>query len=211
LEIVVKAAIQLIHEAIDRSDDGDYEAALALLTRAIGADPENPQAYHERAMTLVTLHRDREALSDFDRALELDPAFPGARSWRARTLSGLGEHRRAAEDWLRELRDHPDGPYESMGVCPQTWADCAEEFAKAGDTARAIQLLDEYLTWHASRVTAYACYETAPLRLLARLLADAGKTERACELAARALASPHKVPADEAMADRLPRNLLEGK
>src|SRR4051794_17814688 len=116
------AATRLIHKAIDRSDDGDYEGALKLLARAIKADPGNAQAYHERAMTLLNLGRDREALSDFDRALELDPKFPGARAWRARTLSGLGEHRRAAEDWLRELREHPNGPYETMGVCPQTWA-----------------------------------------------------------------------------------------
>ena len=138
-----------------------------------------------------------------NRALELNPTFPGARSWRARTLSHLGEHRRAAEDWLRELRDHADGPYEGMGVCPQTWADCAEEFAKAGDPAKAVELLEEYLTRHASRVTAYVCFETAPLRLLAQLLADAGEMGRACELATRALASPHNVPADESLADRL--------
>jgi len=78
-----------------------------------------------------------------------------------------------------------------MGVCPQAWADCAEEFVKAGDSAKAIDLLEEYLARHAARVTAYACYETAPLRLLARLLADVGEPERAAELMARARASPH--------------------
>jgi len=85
------AATRLIHKAIDRSDDGDYEGALKLLGRAIKADPANPQAYFERAMALLNMSRDREALADFDRALELDSVFPGARSWRARTLSGLGE------------------------------------------------------------------------------------------------------------------------
>src|SRR3954468_14362433 len=112
---MVDAATRLIHKAIDRSDDGDYEAAVKLLTRAIQADPSNPQAYHERAMALLNMSRDREALADFGRALELDPKFPGARGWRARTLRDLGEHRRAAEDWLRELRDRPDGP-PGMGV-----------------------------------------------------------------------------------------------
>jgi hypothetical protein len=196
-------ATRLIHEAIDRSDDGDYEAALALLTRAVAADPANPRAYHERAMALLNLDRDREALPDFDRALELDPKFPGARDRRARTLAALGEHRASAEDRLQDLRDHPDGPYASMGVSPQRWADCAEQFAKAGDPARAIELLEEYLAQHASRVTDYACYETAPLRLLARLLADAGQTARARELVARACASPHRCPADESLAERL--------
>lgn len=193
---MTNAATRLIYKAIDRSDDGDYQGALKLLTRAIKADPANPQAYHERAMTLLNLGQDREALSDFDSALDLDPRFPGARAWRACTLRDLGEHRRAAEDWLRELRDHPNGPYETMGVCPQTWADCATEFAKAGDSDRAVELLEEYLAEHASRVTAYACYETAPLRVLAQLLTDRGDLERAEKLRARARASPHKVPVD---------------
>jgi hypothetical protein len=186
---------ELIQEAIDRAEDGDYQAAIALLTRAIALDGTKPQAFFERALALLDSERDREALPDLDRALELDPLFPGARGWRARVLAGLGEHRRAAEDWLRELRDHPDGP-PGMGVNPQTWADCAEQFALAGEPARSIELLEEYLRAHAARVTAYARFETAPLRLLARLLTEAGDTARAEEMRQRARASPHRVPAD---------------
>lgn len=193
---MAETAVQLIHQAIDCSDNGDHDAAVTLLTQAIEADPANPQAYHERAMALLNLQRDREALEDFGRALELDPAFPGARSWRARIRAGRGDHRGAAEDWLHELRACPEGPHAGMGVCPQTWADCAEQFALAGDLPHAIELLEEYLARHAARVTAYARYETAPLRLLARLLEEAGDTTRAAELRARARASPHRVPAD---------------
>jgi len=188
-------ATRLIHEAIDRSDDGDYEGALELLARAVRADPANPQAYFERAMALADLDRDQEAVADLERALALDPVFPGARDWLARILAGLGEHRRAAGEWLQHLRDNPDGP-PGMGVNPQAWADCAEQFARAGDTARAVELVEEYLARHAARVTAYARYETAPLRLLARLLSEAGDAARAAELRARARASPHRVPAD---------------
>jgi predicted Zn-dependent protease len=190
-------AVRLIYKAVDCSDGGDYDGAVKLLTRAINADPTNPQAYHERAMALLNLNRDREALADFGKALELNPRFPGARSWRARTLAGLGDHHGAAEDWLQELRDRPNGPHEGMGVCPQNWADCAEQFALAGDSPRAIVLLEEYLARYAAHVTKYACYETAPLRLLARLLEQAGDAERAAELRARARASPHRVPADQ--------------
>jgi Tetratricopeptide repeat len=189
-------ANRLIHEAIDRSDDGDYEGALEILARAVQADPANPQAYFERAMALANLNRDQEAVADLEQALAVDPVFPGARGWLARILAGLGEHRRAAEEWLRHLRDNPDGP-PGMGISPQTWADCAEQFARAGDPGRAVELLEEYLARHAARVTAYACYETAPLRLLARLLSESGDATRAAELRARARASPHRVPADE--------------
>jgi hypothetical protein len=83
-----------------------------------------------------------------------------------------------------------------MGVSPQSWADCAQQFALAGNPQRAIELLKEYLAQHAAHVTKYACYETAPLRLLARLLEQMGDTERAEEPRAKARASPHRVPAD---------------
>jgi hypothetical protein len=83
-----------------------------------------------------------------------------------------------------------------MGVCPQSWADCAEQFASAGDPVQAIELLEEYLARHATRVTAYVCYETAPLRILARLLFESGETDRAAKLREQARASPHRVPAD---------------
>jgi len=186
---------QLIQLAIDLSDNGDYEGAVDLLTQAATADPTEPQAYHERAMAVANLGRDREAVADFERALTLDPVYPGAREWLARTLRSLGEHRRAAEEWLRHLRAEPDGP-PGMGVCPQTWADCAGQFVEAGDHARAVTLLEEYLTRYANRVTAYTCYETAPLRLLAHLMDQAGDASRAEELRTRARASPHRVPAD---------------
>lgn len=197
---MANVAMRLIHKAIDRSDDGDHEGAVKLLTRAVKADPANPQAYHERAMALLNLSRDREALADFDRALGLDSRFPGARSWRARTRASLGDHRGAAEDWLRQLRDCPDGPHAGMGVCPQDWTNCAEQFVLAGEPATAIELLEEYLARHAARVTAYACYATAPLRLLARLLLQAGKGDRAVELARSAYSNVrHRCPMDFAV------------
>jgi tetratricopeptide (TPR) repeat protein len=198
-----QSATSLLQEGIDLADDGEYESAVAVLTRAIAADPANAHPYFERAMALLNLDCDVQALEDFTRALERNPTNAPIRQWRARTFSGLGEHRASAEDWLRSLRDQPEGPHRGSGVCPQNWADCAEEFAKAGDPEQAIALLEEYLDLHASRVTIYAVYATAPLRVLARLLSDKGHVERARELAARACASPHRVPADKWLAERL--------
>jgi tetratricopeptide (TPR) repeat protein len=193
---MTEAATRLIHRAIDRSDDGDHEGAIKLLVRAIKAGPANAQAYHQRAMALANLERYSDAVADFERALALDSVFPGTREWLARTLARLGEHRRAAEEWLRYLRDNPDGSL-GMGVCPQDWADCAQQFVLAGDPARAVALLEEYLARHAARVAVHACYETAPLRLLARLLLQAGQAGRAVELARAAYSNvKHRCPMD---------------
>jgi len=189
-------AKQLVEEAIDASDTGSYRRALRLLAKAIKLEPSDPQAYFERAIVFLNMDQDQEALPDFDRCLELDPAFPGARDWRARALAGTGKLRLAADEQLRSLREHPDGKYVGMGVSPQAWADCAEAFVKAGRAAQAVDLLDEYLEVHAKKVSSYACYETAPLRTLARLLLQVDP-DRAVGLARTAyLNVRHRCPAD---------------
>jgi Flp pilus assembly protein TadD len=76
---------KLVHRAIDLFGAEDYAGAFDLLTQAITVDPGNAQAYFERAMALLNLDRDADAMADFDRALVIAPGFPGARDWRART------------------------------------------------------------------------------------------------------------------------------
>ena len=76
-------------------------------------------------------------------------------------------------------------------------ADCADQFALAGDRARAIALLQEYFDRDASRVTKRSDEETAPMRVLARLYDEAGETAQAEEMRKRARASKHRVPADQ--------------
>ena len=187
---------ELVHRAIDLSDAEDFTGALNLLTCAITVDPTNAQAYFERGMVLLNLDQDANAVADFDRALAIDPEFPGARDWRSKALASLGDHQSAAEDLLKDLQSHPDGPYQGMGVSPQRWADCADAFIKAGNHQNARELLEDYFNNHASRVSSYAHFETAPMRLLAKLLIQSGDSRRACEFAQQAYSSKHQVPAD---------------
>jgi len=187
---------KLVHEAIDLSDSEDYSGALELLTRAISANSNNAQAYFERGMVLLNLDRDADAIPDFDRALSIDSDFPGARDWRSRAMASLGDHQSAAEDRLRDLNAHPDGRHEGMGVCPQDWADCAQAFINAGNHSKALELLENYFSQYAHKVSSYACYETAPMRMLANLLIQTGDSDRAVKLASDAYASDHQCPMD---------------
>ncbi len=190
-------AKQIIDEAIDLSNAGDYRKAQKLLTKAIKLDASNAQAHFERAIVLMNMDRDEDALADLDRCLALDAAFPGARDWRAKALAGTGSLQLAATERLKSLREHPDGKYKGMGVSPQEWAECAEAFVQAGDTKTAIALLEEYLADHAKKVSSYARFETAPLRMLARLLLQVGKTDRAASLARTAYSNEkHRCPMD---------------
>jgi tetratricopeptide (TPR) repeat protein len=192
----ISTALRLIHQAIDLSDAGDYPAATKLLTKAIAADPGNARAYFERGMTLLNQDQVTEAIVDFDSALKINPAFPGARDWRARAAASTGNHQQAADDRLAELRLQPDGPHAGMGVSPQNWADSAQSFIKAGNPAKAKELLETYFAEYEAKVTKYACYETAPMRTLAKLFLESGEIARASELARRAYQSKHRVPAD---------------
>jgi tetratricopeptide (TPR) repeat protein len=187
---------ELVHRAIDLSDAEDYRGAVNLLTQAISADSNNAQTYFERGMALLNFDQNVDAIADFDRALTIDPEFPGARDWRARTLASLGDHQRAADDRLKALRANPDGPYQGMGVIPQDWADCAESFLNAGNHNKARELLEEYFASHAKKVKSYAHFETAPMRMLAKLLIQSGDSDRACEFGKYAYSSKHQCPAD---------------
>jgi tetratricopeptide (TPR) repeat protein len=214
---------QLVHQAIGLSDDEDYEGAITLLTKAIEADPRNAQAYFERAMALLNIDRTVKAISDFDNALHIDPNFPGARDWRARASESLGNYNEAASDRLAELRKNPNGKYPGMGVSPQDWADCAEAFIAAGDSHTARTLLQEYFAGPVEKVTSYQQYTTAPMRVMARLLLQAGELDRAYQFAADAAASANAYPADHEIhgmvlasrgqikeAEQIYRNLTDG-
>jgi len=190
-----KNITQLIHKAIDYSDDGDYVNSINLLTKVISINPNNEQAYFERGMAYLELNKDADAIADFDRALKLDPEYSGARDWRARTLASLGDFKKAAEDQLKILRGNPNGKY-GMGVNPQSWADCADSFISAGNHDKAKELLEEYFTDHSKKVDGYASYETAPMRILSKLLIQTGEFERAVQLSQKAYLSKHQVPAD---------------
>ena len=187
---------ELVHRAIDLSDAGDYAGAMNLLTRAIAIDANNAQAFFERGMVYMNLDQDADAIPNFDRALAIDSEFPGARDWRSRALESLGDHQNAAEDRLGDLQSRPDGPYEGMGVSPQQWADCAEALANAGNHQKASEVLEDYFGDHAKKVTSYARFETAPMRIFAKLLIQSGDTERATEFARKAYSSNHQCPAD---------------
>ena len=145
---------------------------------------------------LDLIHRDADAAADFDRALDLDPNFPGAREWKACAAESLGDLRTAAEERLKNVRTNSEGSHQGMGVSPQAWADCASVVMNAGAHGAARQLLEEYFATYAQKVTHYVRAETAPMRLLAKLLIDSGNVDEAVKYASRAYTSMHKVPSD---------------
>jgi len=185
---------QRIAEAIDLSDDEEHEQALVRLNALVTEFPAEPQAYFERAITLLNLDRDAQAIPDLENALAIDPAYPGAGDWLARALAGQGKPLLAAEAKLQALRGKREG---SWAVSPQDWAECAGYFMKGGDPRRAREVLETYFADYAGKVDAYKRDVTAPLRTYAEILISLGEAETALAYAERAVAERDHVPADE--------------
>lgn len=184
-----------IIKAIDYSDHEDYQKAIDLCTAIINANSNYDRAYFERAMAYLNIGKDNLAIIDFKKLLELTPDYPGAKNWYSRTLSGLGDLKLSADMKLSDLRDNPDGKY-GLGTSPQSWAECAESYYKAGELEKAEEILTEYFEVHISKVDKYLKYETAPRRIFTKIYIDTGRFEQALKESTIAMKSNHKVPVD---------------
>jgi hypothetical protein len=85
---------------------GDYQAAVRQLTRAIEFDRNDYLAYNERGAAYSWLERDAEAIKDFTRAIELnDSAYVAYRNRGAAQLR-LGNPQEAVHDFTRAIAIH---------------------------------------------------------------------------------------------------------
>jgi tetratricopeptide (TPR) repeat protein len=182
-------------QALKLADARKYAKAIEAYTALIEKHPDYDRAYNERAMARINLDQDEEAVADFRRCLAINPDYPGARDWLARTLFMLKRFAEAAEEKREELRRSPE-PYPGMGICPQSWAECADYYRAAGDDEAALAVLDDYFRDYADKVTDYARYTTAPMRRYAELMLDQGEPEPAVRVMRQAFAHPARCPTD---------------
>ncbi len=184
-----------IIKAIDYSDNEEYQMAIDICTGLIKSNSNYDRAYFERAMAYLNLNKDNLAINDFKKLLQLNPEYPGAKDWYSRTLSGLSDFKSSADMKLSELRDNPDGEY-GMGISPQSWAECAETYYKAGEVKKAEEILNEYFNEKIKKVDKYLSYETAPRRILTKVFIDTGRFQHALEESTKTMISVHKIPVD---------------
>ena len=114
----VRTETQMIADAIENSDDGRPEDAVAILTEVIRLDPsERPvlvRAYVERSFAFGVLGRHEEAIADASEAIGLGPDDPVllAQAYlnRAFALGELGRHEEAIADASEAIGLGPDDP-----------------------------------------------------------------------------------------------------
>ncbi len=182
-----------LRAAMDMSDAGNWTNALKEFDRLLAAHPKEAQTRFERAMVLLNLDRDAEAIAELKQVLELVPDYPGARRWYAVALAAQGRPMLAAEVNLRELQALAPEHWSAGG---DAWADCADYFLKAGAPDRALAALDIYFEQYEEKQRGKWMYSPAPFRQQARTLLLLDRPHEALAAIKRAVADPRTVPAD---------------
>lgn len=62
-----------MHRGMDKVKREEYEEALEIFQRVLAANPQIPEAWNNKGVSLVRLGRADEALECFDKSLEIDP------------------------------------------------------------------------------------------------------------------------------------------
>lgn len=95
--------------------------AIRLFTQAVKANPENAEAYYERAKSCVQVRLDpktegdsrsyeNQAVDDFTAAIQKNPAYADAYYNRAMLLSSRAQYKPAVDDLLNAVRFKPQDP-----------------------------------------------------------------------------------------------------
>jgi tetratricopeptide (TPR) repeat protein len=86
---------------------GEYQAALAELTRAIRRDPTYADAFHNRALVYTALGNLGSAASDFGKVVEIRPDFVEGCIHQGRLHAAMNAHDQAIADFTRAIAIDP--------------------------------------------------------------------------------------------------------
>jgi tetratricopeptide (TPR) repeat protein/predicted Ser/Thr protein kinase len=165
---------RLVDEGLVQYDAGELDGALALLERAVAADPTYPRAYSTRGYVRRGQGDSPGALADYEQALRLDPDYLPA-------LINRGAEHQAQRDFEAALRDYGRA-IELNPERKQAWANRASCLNSLGRHQEALADAERAVALDGSFARAYDNRAQAKLALgdTAGALADA---QRAAELA----------------------------
>ena len=105
-------------QALAAAQKGDYDTALAEFTRALQADPKDPEVYNNRGSVYTFKGRYDLALADFTKTLELNPRYARAYYNRALAYYYQGNYDRAIADLTKaiELNSKDPEAYNNRGL-----------------------------------------------------------------------------------------------
>ena len=114
-------AVDLNLRGVAAMREGRTAEAAVLLSQAVAADPEHPDAHYNLGNSLLALERFEEALRSYERAVALRPDDAQAWSNRGISLASLANHAAALESHTRAITLKPDfaEAYINRGVALQ--------------------------------------------------------------------------------------------
>lgn len=98
-----KTVTQMIKAGDREYVQGNYEAAIALYTEALGSFNQNAYAYYNRANAYRKLKKSSEAIKDYSLAIRLNPSYMFAYLYRGTLLSESGDYQKAIADFSKGL------------------------------------------------------------------------------------------------------------
>jgi tetratricopeptide (TPR) repeat protein len=157
-------ADEAITASAAKREEGNLSEAMKILNKAIGKYPEEPDLYHERAMTYLDAKKYDLALLDFSQAISLDSTNSVYWANRANLLSGAGYYNEALYDYYAALE--------------RVESDTARSFIYI-NRAGTYLLIREFEMAYDDLMEAYRIdsLNTATLNNLGTVLDDLGRTE----------------------------------
>jgi tetratricopeptide (TPR) repeat protein len=102
------SAAELLKKAKTAFDKVQYDEAITLLSKAIGLDATNPQAFYYRGLARSRKYRQEQSLADFSEAIRLDSKYAEAFRERGRVYDLTGKSDKALEDLNTALKLFPN-------------------------------------------------------------------------------------------------------
>ena len=95
------------NNALDKYDEGNYEAAIKLLDNAITIR-EEAEYYGDRANAKISLQDHEDVVKDYNKATEINSEYATAYYNRALAKEGLGDIKGAMKDYNNAIKYNPD-------------------------------------------------------------------------------------------------------
>jgi Flp pilus assembly protein TadD len=105
-----EAAAAKLAEARDSLSKGETDRAIALLTEAQAADPNNAEVYHFRGVAYAAKENFPAAATDLEKAIELNPANAQSHYYAGMVYGRLGQTDKMVNHFETFLRLAPDAP-----------------------------------------------------------------------------------------------------
>ncbi len=129
---------------------GKPDEAVALASRAIAAEPQNPRGYFLRARFHEENHAPARAIADYDQVLKLDPSVPDAWQHRGGEHFKLGHIKESIADFDKFIEFAPQkAPYHWQRGISLYYAGRFDEGRKQFESHQTVNSNDvENAVWH---------------------------------------------------------------